>query len=216
MKCPKVLERPEEGHILVSPRVYKALCTKHGRTVAEEEPSIPVVVATTNVYIASNCDAGRFFIYTHKRKQQLSLFISKSTNCLIIANSPQKPNFKFVAKTKSVLFHIPDNRIPHVSYSTCILDYRVTHDFLIFRWPVLLYNEDSICTDDRFRTVDRQRREGELIQSTFEPLKRRPEPYPFFVPALPLDPFWTPSTLSGLQVIRQRNAEARARANAGK
>lgn len=90
--------------------------------------------------------------------------------------------------------NLAESQFPPVSHGVYIFDYllnKVGDDtFLIFRYPLILYN-DRYLRDNRDgqRTHDRQRRESELIQASYQRLDRRHPPYSFFVPAEPLDAF---------------------------
>lgn len=212
---PATLIRPAEEHVLVSP----SLCVG-----IESVPATDTRAATTNrlVTLASVFTYGvkntTFFWKRFHPNQHLTLYQSKANNCLIFAWADEKTKSTLTAPINkgTVRGRIHENKVPPPSYSTAILDFYVSKDLFILRWPVLLYANDSISPDDRFRTINRQRRESELIERTYKPLREdRLKPYPFFVPALPLDPLWTPTTLSPLQIIKERNARRRAEQNAG-
>lgn len=213
--APATLIRPAEEHVLVSPSLYTSVVTT---PTTETKPAMTerkIMVTSVLSYRTRNTT---FFWKRFHPNQHLTLYQSKASNCLIFAwaDEKTKSTLNLPIKKGTVIGRIHENKVPAPSYSTAILDFYVSKDLFILRWPVLLYANDSISPDDRFRTIDRQRRESELIERTHKPLREdRHKPYPFFIPALPLDALWTPTALSPLQIIKGRNAESRAKQNAG-
>lgn len=127
----------------------------------------------------------------------LTLYVAPAINSLIITTVKEsKAPFPFTIRrmgsTNYLSTKIGDNFLPPPSVETEINDYEVHPGFILIRWPVLFYANSVVTPGDRYRTISRQLRESEFIEKSFKPLGERPDPYPFFVPQQPLDPFWAP------------------------
>lgn len=169
--------------------------------------------SSTNIILRST----PFINYLYNRRlptpQPLYWYISPQTNCVILAQTDdpdgRKTPFYALLGNKNCGYRtrMPDRYLPPLSYGVAVRDFYLTQKLLIFRWPLLLYDQPVRSTDCQHRTIDRQRCESQFIEATFPPLRQRPEPYPFFVPTLPLDPLWTPPAQPEMANPPERNPE---------
>ena len=199
---PRVLNIPDEPCIILSAEYIRQ---------KKESPTEPPDKHTRLFKSSTTITIRRtpFINYLCNRKlptpQPLYWYISPQTNCVILAQTDDpgglKTTFRALLNNKNYGYRtrMPDRYLPPLSYGVAVRDFYLTRNLLIFRWPVLLYDQPIRSPYSQHRTIDRQRRESEFIEATFPPLRQRPEPYPFFIPTLPLDPLWTPPAMPEME-----------------
>lgn len=127
------------------------------------------------------------------------LFVHKPSNCIIIRLYDERVTGSL--KLESIIINarlhrelaFKDDLFPTLSYNTHIYDYVASPYLVILRWPLKLHDRYIRSTHDQPRLISRQCSESKLREAEYEPLRKRSKPYPFFVPAVPLDPLWTPT-----------------------
>lgn len=129
----------------------------------------------------------------------INIFQNRANNTvtLIAACDPLSIKYTRLLRLKELsIYVVIGTRLPAVSDTVAVFDYRCTPNSITFKWPLLLYDYSRpTYSCERFGTHDRQRRESEFIQTSF-PLLRTDgcETAPVFVPLLALDPL-RPSAL---------------------
>lgn len=179
---------PSDPAILVSPTASRTKTTSPGSTES--------VRYTSSVWLPNMPETSRLLV--QKNVPPLRLYGCIENNTVILCRSADPDAIKIklqlhFGKHSRGKFIIRSSTLPPPSYSTCIRDFIIHKTFIILRWPVLLYANPIRTADDRRRTINRQRRESELIEASYAPIRERPPTHPFFVPALTLDPFWSPA-----------------------
>lgn len=199
------LTRPKEPHVLLSPSPETPRKQRKNSTFLQ--------YTYINLPEQNACP-----IFTDKTIP-VRLYISRETNCVILAASHDAAAFPITLRYRrgqrgGLFGEVIRTRLPAVAYTTAVLDFIHAPGLLIFRWPRLLYDPNQRTNTLIGCTIDGQRRESQLIEATYPPLADRPAPYPFFVPALPLDPFWTPPDRISLEEsLAAAAARRKARAN---
>lgn len=127
------------------------------------------------------------------------LFVHKPSNCIIIrlydnrVDGALKLDNNIITARLHRVLAVKDDLFPTLSYNTHIYDYIASPYLVILRWPLKLHDRYIRSTHNQPRLISRQCSESKLLEAEYEPLRKRSKPYPFFVPSVPLDPFWTPT-----------------------
>lgn len=127
------------------------------------------------------------------------LFVHKPSNCIIIRLYDDRVtgSLKLESNITNARLHrivtFKDDLFPTLSFTTHIYDYISSPHLVILRWPLKLHDRYIRSTHDQPRLISRQCSESKLREAEYEPLRKGSGAYPFFVPAVPLDPLWTPT-----------------------
>ena len=200
-KSKRVLILPDEHCIILSASANASKNKRNPKPGAPEAHDPHDLSPETQIFIQRNvfCDfAGTIRTYGIKVPiPTVYWYQSVATNCIILSLLPDPlahtQRFRFMqARVGTANAALSPSIVPPISYGVAVMDFYVAHNLLIFRWPLLLYDQPIRRPDSRHRTIDRQRRESQLIEATFPPLRERPKPNPFFIPTLPLDSVWPP------------------------
>ena len=203
----RVLNIPDEPCIILNAEYHR---------VVKEPPGESRTHISTGIMLRATPFFHHLYNARMKSTQPICWYLSAQTNCIVLAQTddPEGTKIEFRAllnrKHPGYRGRISNAILPPLSYGVAVRDFYLTRNLLIFRWPLLLYDQPIRSPYNQHRTIDRQRRESEFIEATYPPLRQRPEPYPFFVPTLPLDPFWTPPNVPEMADPPERNPDSGA------
>ena len=206
---PTVLNIPDEPVVILAAAYFKKPDVRPRET---PQPPTTTYSAQTICTIPMYPIGKKLVLNPENPGDLVRCYTSVSTNCVILMQNNDTDGRKVKlhlthGKNSGYRTTIQSTYLPPLSYGVAVRDFYLTRNLLIFRWPLLLYDQPIRSIDCQHRTIDRQRRESQFIEATFPSLRQRPEPYPFFVPTLPLDPLWTPPNVPEMADPSERNPE---------